>query len=132
MEKGKLVVTTNFENLTVIDSILDILRKESLISDSFEFRFRTVMSEIISNAMIHGNQLDPIKKVFVEFYLEGNHVCLCVQDEGFGFDPFNIPNPTTSQCIEKEGGRGIFIVKNLVDDLSYCSGENAIRFSIKL
>ncbi len=125
-------ISSTLDNLTVIDTIIGEIKVLTDVSESFDFRFRLVLAELISNAIIHGNRYDATKKIFIDFFLVEGKVKLCIKDEGVGFDPFVIPNPTSLQNIEKEGGRGIYLVKSISEEMEYCKKDNCIYFSIKL
>jgi serine/threonine-protein kinase RsbW len=74
-------------------------------------------TEIINNAIIHGNQKDPDKKVKIEIEFSEDRLTIAITDQGSGFSPDDIPSPIQDDNLLKETGRGIFIVRSLVDDL---------------
>ena len=84
----------------------------------------TVMSvrETVINAITHGNHNDPRKIVFIDFRAVPDHepsdLIVCVRDQGNGFDPSNLTNPLTPENILKESGRGIFLIRQFMDDVS--------------
>ena len=77
------------------------------------------VTECISNAIIHGNQLDKKKLVHLELTLEADLLLFTIQDEGSGFDHNGLKDPTAPENIEKPGGRGIFLIKHLSDDVKF-------------
>ncbi len=77
------------------------------------------VAEAVSNGIEYGNKSNPDVPIKVIVEEEGKYLLIKVIDKGKGFNPNEIPDPTTEQNILKENGRGIFIIKNLVDDLSY-------------
>jgi len=77
------------------------------------------VTEMINNAIRHGNKGDVNKKVYAHFELNRNEMKITVMDEGCGFDPDNIGDPLHPDNLYKENGRGIFIVKTLMDDVSF-------------
>jgi serine/threonine-protein kinase RsbW len=74
-------------------------------------------TELINNAIIHGNKSNPEKIVTIEIEFFGDHLTISITDQGPGFKPENIPSPIADENLMKEAGRGIFIVRSLVDDL---------------
>ncbi|MBN1755416.1 ATP-binding protein [bacterium] len=75
------------------------------------------VSEIVTNAMVHGNGLDPSKKVSIRISVNQVKVNVLIRDEGAGFDPGRIPDPSAQENLMKTCGRGIYIVKALMDEV---------------
>jgi len=77
------------------------------------------VSEALSNAMVHGNKLDPNKNVTIKLDIDEDKITLTVKDCGSGFDLENLPNPTDPENLLKDSGRGIYIMKTFIDEVSY-------------
>ena len=77
------------------------------------------VSEAISNAMVHGNQLDPKKDVTVLIIISDAKLTLSIMDEGEGFDPDSVPDPTMPENIMRDSGRGIHIMRSFIDEILY-------------
>ena len=77
------------------------------------------VTECISNAIIHGNQSNAAKMVHLELQMQPGLLICSIEDEGRGFDFSNLPDPTEPENIEKLGGRGIFLMRNLSDDVKF-------------
>ena len=85
-----------------------------------EFAVEMALREALSNAVIHGNELDPDKLVEVRCRCErGKGVWLTVKNHGNGFDPSSIPDPLAPQGLEAEHGRGIHLMKFAMDEISF-------------
>jgi len=81
------------------------------------------LREALNNAVIHGNGMDPKKLVEIRCRCErGKGVWLIVRDQGRGFDPSTVPNPLTPQGLVAEHGRGIYLIKLLMDEVSFKRG----------
>lgn len=78
------------------------------------------VTEAVNNAMHHGNKLDKKKKVQVRFELFGERVVVHVSDEGQGFDPAKLQDPLQPENVLKDSGRGIFILRALMDEVQFC------------
>jgi serine/threonine-protein kinase RsbW len=89
--------------------------------------FRVGVSEALANAMIYGNDRDPAKRVRVEVELGPERVQVLVRDEGDGFDPGAVPDPTLPENIEEPGGRGIFLLRELMDEVNFNGCGNCVR-----
>lgn len=76
-------------------------------------------TEIVNNAIHHGNRDDQLKKVYIEFKKYQSRVEISIRDDGSGFNPETIADPLEPENMFKESGRGIFIVRSLMDDVQY-------------
>jgi serine/threonine-protein kinase RsbW len=77
------------------------------------------LTEAVNNAIIHGNKSDESKKVIIDCYCTYEGLFFSVIDEGTGFDPASLPDPTSPEHIECCGGRGVFIIHSLADKVAY-------------
>lgn len=89
--------------------------------------FRVGVTEALANAVLYGNRGDPAKTVRVEVSLDPTRVALCVTDQGPGFDPEQVPDPTLPDNLERAGGRGLFLIRSLMDEVEYNERGNAVR-----
>ena len=90
------------------------------------FRIRLAVEEALVNAIKHGNQLDPDKKVLVYYQVTSERFEIRITDEGQGFNPEDVPDPTTPENIEKGCGRGVFLIKELMNDVTYHGRGNVV------
>lgn len=79
------------------------------------------VTEAVNNAIVHGNKEDIAKKVRVNFHITDEEIVIKVIDEGKGIDPINIKDPLSSGNILKTYGRGLHIIKNLMDSVKFFS-----------
>ena len=77
------------------------------------------VTEAVTNAVVHGNKNDLEKKVFIKLKADSSRVEITVEDEGNGFDPESIQSPIEEGNLLKEVGRGIFILKSLMDKVDF-------------
>ena len=94
------------------------------------FAIRLALDEALANAIVYGNRLDPGKRVHVVLRKLDGGVEVHVQDQGQGFDPNGIPDPTRPDCIERSAGRGLFLIKGLVDDIAFNEQGNSICMTL--
>ena len=87
---------------------------------------RVGLSEALSNAMLYGNCRDPRKRVRIEARLGPNEVAVRVTDEGRGFDPAHLEDPTTPLNRQRQRGRGIFLIRKLMDRVEFNETGNSI------
>jgi len=92
-------------------------------------KMKIVLTELLVNAIIHGNKRDPSKKVVVGHTIDRDTIVISILDEGAGFDPAIIPDPTLPENLEKPCGRGLFIVRHYVNSLVFNETGNRVTIS---
>jgi serine/threonine-protein kinase RsbW len=86
------------------------------------------LDEALDNAVVHGNRMDRHKLVQVLCRCEpGNGISVVVKDQGQGFDPGAVPDPTAHENIDREHGRGIWLMKSVMDEVSFERGGTEVR-----
>lgn len=90
------------------------------------------LREAVNNAIIHGNRLNADKKVFIKIQLFNNQIWIEVEDEGEGFCPDVLPDPTSPDRIKLENGRGIFLMKFIANELVFKKGGKKVQIKFKL
>ncbi len=116
--------------LDVIEEAVDLLARHCVASGiptkAARFTLRVVICEALQNAIVYGNGLDPRKRVDVRVEVHPARLAVFVQDEGPGFDPSTVPDPTTDDRRELEAGRGLFLIRQLVDEVHFNERGNSI------
>lgn len=102
--------TTFREAISKLDCVLSDLRNSVEITDKLFNSIYVCASEALNNAIIHGNQLNPSKCVELYLYVEDNAIHLDIIDEGEGFDESKLADPLLPENLNKENGRGVFII----------------------
>jgi serine/threonine-protein kinase RsbW len=87
--------------------------------------------EAVNNAILHGNRSNPRKNVEVELSFDNNSLKIKVTDEGPGFRPDKVPDPTTPENIEELNGRGIYLMSHLADIIEYSKKGNSVTMTFK-
>lgn len=93
---------------------------------------RVGLAEALANAMLYGNAKDPSKRVKVEVAFQGSTITARVTDEGMGFDPYCIPDPTSPGNLLKAEGRGIFLMRKLLDEVYFNDRGNSVTLVLRL
>lgn len=83
--------------------------------------------EAITNAIVHGNKRDPGKKVSVQIYLSHRRFKVRVRDQGEGFDTSRLDNPTRGENLMKSSGRGIFLMRSIMDKVEFREGGRVVE-----
>ena len=99
----------------------DMSREAGLAGDELHWMGMAVREAVI-NAIVHGNQNDPAKFVFIDFTIhsapDAIELSVCIRDQGAGFDPGEVPDPLAPENLLKTSGRGIFMMSQFTDELS--------------
>lgn len=122
MNSIKISIPSLIENIKIIESFIDNAREKFEINDDIYGNIMISVTECISNAIIHGNQSNKQKLVHLELKAEEDQLQFIIEDEGEGFEIESLPDPTAPENIEKPGGRGIFLIKNLTDEVKFEEG----------
>ncbi|HQJ47383.1 MAG TPA: ATP-binding protein, partial [Ignavibacteriaceae bacterium] len=77
------------------------------------------VTEATTNAIIHGNKNNKLKLVRISVYVENSTLTIKIKDEGKGFDPKIVPDPTDPENLLKDSGRGLYLMRIYMDGLSY-------------
>ena len=93
--------------------------------------FRVGLTEALSNAMLYGNAEDPAKRVKVEVCLSQASITARVTDQGPGFDPRSVPDPTSPENLCRSGGRGLFLMRKLLDEVHYNDQGNCVTLVLR-
>jgi serine/threonine-protein kinase RsbW len=115
----RMVVESSFSVLEkVVDEAHDFCVNCSASEDVLH-RVMLLTSEAVTNAIKHGNKLAEDKSVEIEFIHKNGAIEIWIQDEGDGFQRDNIPDPLADEQLLAVGGRGIFLIEEIADDVRY-------------
>lgn len=106
-------------NISLVENFIDTICKLYGINEDLYGNILISTLEAVNNAITYGNKNNPHKQVTTEAIFENKTLKISITDKGEGFDFNNIPDPTLSENIEKTSGRGIFLIKNLADNLEF-------------
>lgn len=94
------------------------------------FAIRLALEEALSNAVKHGNQGDASKAVTVHYRIDDEAVEIIIRDEGPGFDPESVPDPTLSENLEIPSGRGIMLMRSYMTEVDFPPPGNQVRMRL--
>jgi serine/threonine-protein kinase RsbW len=124
----KIQIPSIPENIRIVESFIDNAKEQFNLSDDIYGNIMIAVTESVNNAIIHGNQLVKDKNVHLSLEMEEDQIRFLIEDEGKGFDYQQLPDPTAPENLEKLGGRGIFLMKHLCDEVSF--EENGKRVKL--
>ena len=117
----RLEFTSAFEMLDFVQLVSDHVTRSLGFDEDSTHWVGVAIRESVINAIKHGNRNDASKRVFVEFdsarLTELPELSIRVRDEGEGFDPHALANPLAPENLLKSSGRGIFLIRNFMDDV---------------
>ena len=107
------------ENLNQVEELINKLCKKFEVNEDYYGNILIALTEAVNNAIHLGNKSNPSKEVNIKFNADGPLLKFTIKDDGPGFDFENLPDPTDPKNIEKPHGRGVFLMRNLVDEIEF-------------
>jgi serine/threonine-protein kinase RsbW len=127
----KIKIESRTINLRIVEKAIDEITSEIGISQESYGKILVSTLEAVNNALLHGNKLIPEKKVDIEISFKNQELKIRVTDEGSGFIPEKVPDPTKPENIETLNGRGVFLMSHLADKIKYSKKGNSVTMSFK-
>lgn len=127
----RLKIGSVMSNLRIIENAIDEITGAAGINQDNYGKILVATLEAVNNAITHGNKTNPEKMVDVEISFDRNEMNITVTDEGPGFNPASIPDPTMPENIEALSGRGVFLMKKLADSISFNEKGNSVTMNFK-
>src|SRR5947199_135963 len=93
------------------------------------FAIKLALEEALVNAIKHGNQMDRSKKVHVSYRIRPDRFEIQITDEGPGFDPEDVPDPTAFENLERPCGRGLLLMRHYMTDVRHNARGNSVTMS---
>ncbi len=112
--------------------VFEKLKKRFNVPDEYYDRLFLASSEAFMNAIIHGNKFDPRKKVYVTVKVYKTFYEVEIKDEGEGFEPESLSNPTDDENLLKESGRGVYLIKAIADAVKFQKTLRGMKVKIKI
>jgi serine/threonine-protein kinase RsbW len=127
----KIRIESEVGNLTVVENAIDEATAVIGISKDYYGKILVSVMEAVNNAILHGNRSNPEKIVDIDIFYDDNKLEITVTDEGPGFRPESVPDPTTPENIEELNGRGIYLMSHLADSIKYSEKGNSVTMTFK-
>ena len=110
-----------------VQEVVEAALRDYDFTDHDIFGVKLAMEEALVNAIKHGNKLDPNKKVHIRFSISCERFDVHIRDEGPGFDPACVPDPTTPEFLERPCGRGLLLMRHYMTEVNYQDCGKAVR-----
>lgn len=127
-----LILNSDLNNVSAVQPFVEKATKNIDINQDTFGNILVSLTEAVNNAIRHGNCCQDGTQVKVNIRKEDDDLTLQVSDEGKGFDYDNVPNPLAPENIEKAGGRGIFLMRALSDDINFKNNGSTVEMKFKL
>jgi serine/threonine-protein kinase RsbW len=131
-ESKTIELVSSSDSISVVERMIEDIRNRFDVKEDMFGNMLVAITEAVTNAIYHGNKGDASKKVSVSFTAANGLLVFTIADEGHGFDYYNLPDPTSPENLEKECGRGIFLMKHLTDQLIFSENGRVVELSFKL
>lgn len=125
LTKSWTIPSTNAEAAQVQQQIVDAIEQQGYKREAV-FAVRLALDEALVNAVKHGNQNDPTKTVYIEFVIDQDHMVIQIEDQGEGFIPEELPDPTAEENLSRPNGRGVMLMRAYMTDVRFNARGNRV------
>lgn len=122
----KLEIASSLQNLIEVEKYIDDISSELKLDSDVYANILVAVTEAVKNAIIHGNKLNSSLSVIITSENTDKYIIFSITDFGSGFDFLAVPDPTLPENIEKEEGRGIFLMNCLSDEVIFNDKGNEV------
>lgn len=129
MNTISIQVPSIMENIRMVESFIDNAKDRFHLDEDMYGNIMIAVTEAVNNAIKHGNSNNKSKNIHLTLFLDDNLLRFVIKDEGLGFNFEDLPDPTSPENIEKPGGRGIFLMKNLSDEVDFKERGSVVELS---
>jgi serine/threonine-protein kinase RsbW len=112
-------LSSTMESVSEVEAAADRLAVEAGLDDDARFHVTMAVREAAVNAVLHGNDYDPAKRITASFENTGDSLIVTIADQGIGLDPETLPDPLAPENIMRGTGRGIFLIRSFMDEVHF-------------
>jgi serine/threonine-protein kinase RsbW len=123
---------SDLRSIAAVEEYIDCLRQDYCIDDAVYGNMLLAVVEAMTNAIEHGNAFDISKKVTFEVRKGTKHLSFLIKDQGLGFNPAEVPDPTLPANLEEPRGRGVFLIQNLADAVRFEDNGSCVNMDFLL
>ena len=127
----KLRIESDISNLRIVENEIDYVTSKVGIKQDNYGKILVATLEAVNNAIIHGNKSDSGKHVEIEILINRDILEVKITDEGPGFKPEKVPDPTFPENLETINGRGVFLMSKLADEMIFNKKGNSVKLKFK-
>lgn len=128
----RLLLHSTYEESERIPDFVNELQSDCHLMEETAAKLMLLLSEAVTNAIVHGNREEPVKTVEIAIEITPSAITSTVTDEGEGFRPEEVNiNPLDEENLLNVGGRGIFLLRELSDQIDFLEGGKKVRFVVR-
>lgn len=128
----KLEIESDPNNLITVEEFVNYFSKDLGLDEDKLNGLLLSVTEATTNAIIHGNKGDSSKHVVIEVTANHSVLTIVIKDEGVGFNPAEVPDPTHPDNLLKDSGRGLYLMRVYMDELHYNYTDTGTETILKL
>jgi len=125
-----LIIPSDPDELPKVDEMAERIAAEAGFGKEIRDDIAIAVTEAVNNAIMHGNNADRKRTVTIVFIKEPGKLTVKIRDQGNGFDPSILPDPTHPENIMREKGRGLFIIRHLMDEVTLHKVEGGMEVEL--
>lgn len=129
--EGRVVCRTRREELEQAERTLLELLEQFGYDRASCFAVRLAVAEALTNAAVHGNKMDANRTVTVDYRIDAEKVLITVEDQGGGFEPAAVPDPTAPENVEIPSGRGIVLMRAYMTEVAFVPPGNRVSMTYR-
>lgn len=130
--KQVMQLASSTDSIMLVEKMLQELCAPYYINEDIYGNMLVALTEAVTNAIQHGNKFDAAKNVTVSCEGINDGVKFTITDQGPGFDPNAVPDPTAPENLEKPNGRGVFLMRHLADNVGFADDGRTVELEFKL
>ena len=127
-----MTLTSEIQQVSKIEGLVSKVFDDHKINQDYFGNVLVALTEAANNAILHGNCCNPDKKVQVAYKVNPSMLYFDIIDEGPGFNPDDLPDPTDPKHLDKPHGRGVFLMKRLADEVEFEGNGSHVRLGFKI
>ncbi len=127
-----LTLASDPKNVARVEPFVENLVSKYCISPDVYGNILISLTEAVTNAIVHGNDGDTSKSVLIRLKKKKNTLLFLISDEGGGFNPDALPDPTAPENLLTVGGRGVFLMRQLSDDVTFYDNGSTVEMQFKI
>jgi len=124
-----LHVASDLAEVRRVQDLVEAALQANRFGETDQFAVKLAVEEALVNAIKHGNQLDPDKRVRVQYSVDEELFRIQITDEGAGFNPEDLPDPTADDFLERPCGRGVLLIRSFMTTVDFLGRGNEVVMS---
>lgn len=130
-QTAEVTIASDLAEARRVQELVESALQTSEYSERDIFSIKLALEEALVNAIKHGNQMDPDKRVFVAYRICDKRFEIKITDEGEGFNPEDVPDPTAIENLERPCGRGLLLMRGFMTEVAYHGKGNCVSMALE-